>query len=426
MKILHLSTFDSAGGAARGAYRIHQSLKEIGVNSQMLVRGKTSSDPKVLTAPGVLRKLTNRVRADLNRLPLKLYPKTSPSSFSVQWFPDGVASQVERLNPELIHLHWLNGGHLQLDTIARLQQPLVWTLHDMWPFTGGCHYSAGCDRYTKTCGNCPVLESDQTNDLSHWLWQRKVKLWQNLNLTLVASSSWMAKCASASSLFGDKRIEVIPLGLDLTVYKPLEQQVAREAFNLPKDKKLILFGAIDATKDRRKGFHLLQPALQKLSLSLDRNSVELVVFGSSQPEKPLDLGFKTHYLGRLSDDPTLALAYSAADVMVVPSTEEAFGQTASEALACGTPVVGFADTGVMDIVDRQENGYLAQPYEVDDLAYGISWVLDRAPNLRVDARNKAVARFSLQQQAASYQSLYQSLIDEQPVKVSSSLIGVNS
>ncbi len=408
MKALLLSTSDIDGGAARAAYRLHRGLQTIGVDSQMLVRDKHSQDRTTISGKTKIAQLG----ANLDGLPLQLYP-TRPM-FSPQWFPDAIAPKVAGLSPDIINLHWICGGYLRIETIAQFDKPLVWTLHDMWPFTGGCHYSQECDRYTDSCGACPQLSSSKNRDLSHWVWQRKAKAWKGSGLTIVSPSVWLAECAKSSSLFQDIRIEVIPHGLNTEKFKPVAQQTAREILNLPLNKQLVLFGvAPSATGDPRKGFHLLQAALQKLSQSEWKERLELVVFGSSQPEKPLDLGFKTHYLGQFHDDISLALVYSAANVMIVPSIQEAFGQTASESLACGTPVVGFNATGVKDIIDHQQDGYLATPFEIEDLAQGIVWVLedsDRYQKLRDRAREKAQQEFTLELQAQRYLSVFSQLV----------------
>ena len=245
----------------------------------------------------------------------------------------------------------------KLKSKPKFKQTLVWTAHDMWPFTGGCHYSGECIKYTQSCGQCPQLKSLQNGDISRWVWWRKTKAWKNLNLTIVTPSQWLANCARNSSLFQDLRIEVIPNDLEIQRFKPIEKNTARHLLGLPQDKQLILFGAMSSTSDYRKGFHLLKPALQKLSQSpMLQERLELVIFGASEPKEPIDVGFKIRYLGRLNDDISLALTYSAADVMIVQSIQEAFGQTASESLSCGTPVMAFNANRLKDIVDHQQNG----------------------------------------------------------------------
>ncbi len=410
MKILHLSTSDIEGGAARAAYRLHKGLQSFQISSQMLVRAKSSIDKSVIAEKSLLTKLG----PPASNLPLKLYSKRPQTRFAVQWFPDILASKLSKINPDIIHLHWICNGFLQIETLSKLNKPLVWTLHDMWPLTGGCHYAENCDRYTDSCGACPQLKSNQNQDLSRLILQWKKKAWKGLNLTIISPSIWLADCAKLSSVFNDLRIEVIPHGLDLEKYKPLEMSIARSLLNLPQDKKLVLFGASPGTiGDFRKGFQVFQPALKKLSQSEWNDHIELVVFGDSKPENPLDLGFKTHYLGQFHDDISLALVYSSVNVMVVPSIQEAFGQTASESLACGTPVVAFAATGLKDIVTHQQDGYLVKPFEIEDLAQGIAWVLednDRHQKLRIYARQKAEKEFSLELQTQRYLSIYQELL----------------
>ncbi len=410
---LLVSTYDPKGGAgaARAAYRLHQGLIRSGINSQMLVQDKRIDDPTIIAPPKITEKIS-KLRPNLDDLPVKFYRNRQRKPtffFSPQWLPSLVTSQIAALNPDTINLHWICGGFIPIEALAKLQKPIVWTFHDQWAFTGGCYYSEGCDGYTKYCGNCPLLGSASSRDLSRWVWQRKASAWQNLNFTIVTPSNWLAECAKSSSLFRDRDIQVIANGLDLNIYKPTSPQTARNLLTLPQDKQLILFGAINSTSNQRKGFHLLQPALQKLSQSGWKDKIELIVFGASQPENPVDLGFPVRYLGKIYDENKLALLYSAADVMLVPSVEEVFGQTASESLACGTPVVSFDSTGLKDIVEHQKNGYRAECFSSDDLAHGIAWVIEdreRYLKLAARAREKAVQEFSLELQASRYLSLF--------------------
>ena len=410
MKVLQLSTSDIDGGAARAAYRLHQGLLISGVDSSMLVRAYESGDDSVV----VEKTLMTRLGPMMNGLPLRRYKQRSASMFSPQWFPDSLTSRVNALNPDILALHWICNGFVQIETLARLNKPMIWLVHDMWPFTGGCHYAQDCDRYTQSCGACPQLNSQSLQDLSHQIWQRKAKAWRDINLTLVAPSHWFAEVMGSSSLFQNRRIEVIPHGIDLEQYRPLNPSFARDVLKLPQNKLLVLFGASSGvTNDPRKGFHLLQAALQQLSQNEWADQLEIVIFGINTPPIPPNLGFPTHYIGKLRDEVSLVLTYSAADVMVVPSLQESFGQTASESLACGTPVVAFDATGLKDIVDHQKNGYLAQPYCAEDLAKGIAWVLqnsDHRQTLIANAREKAVQAFSLHLQAQRYEALFQDLL----------------
>jgi glycosyltransferase involved in cell wall biosynthesis len=369
----------------------------------MLVKNKKSGEPNVIWSQKGIANKFDKIISTISNSPLRLYPERNPAIFSPEGLPDSLAAKVEKIKPNIINLHWVCGGYMQVESVPKFNKPLVWTLHDMWPFTGGCHYSEGWDHYTKSCGSCPQLHSTKESDLSRWVWQRKAKAWKNIDLTLVSPSAWLAKCASSSSVFKDYRVEVIPYGIDIQKYKPINSQWAREILNLPKDKQIVLFGIAGGTSNRWKGFNLLVSALQSLSKSGWKDRIELLVFGSSQPENAVELGFKAHYLGNLADDISLATVYAAADVFVAPSVYDNLPNTVMEAGACGIP----------DMIEHCSNGYLAKPYETEDLARGIAWVLedrDRHQKLCRSARLKVEEKFTLQVQARAYKNLYEEIL----------------
>ena len=410
MKVLHLSESDG-GGAGRATFRLNQGLQRLGVDSKILVQLKYSDDRTVFSPETTLGKFSAKLKLPerLDALPLKSYPQRDASDFSLEWLPSGIVSKVAKLTPDVVNLHWVCHGYVPIEAIAKFKKPLVWTLHDMWAFTGGCHYSQECDRYKSSCGTCPQLGSTKSWDISRWVWQRKAKAWQNLNLSIVSPSHWLAKCARSSSLFQDLPIEVIPNGLDTQQYKPIPRRIARELLNLPQDKQLILFGAMYPNSDRRKGFYLLQQALQSLSKTEWRNQIEVAIFGASRPQESVELGLNSHYLGRLSDEISLAVVYAAADVFVAPSTQDNLPNTVMEAIACGTPSVAFNIGGMPELIEHQHNGYLAQALDSEDLAQGIIWVLEnkeRHQKLCDRARQKAEQEFTLEIQARRYESLY--------------------
>jgi glycosyltransferase involved in cell wall biosynthesis len=432
LNVLHLSTSDLQGGAARAAYRLHQGLLRQGVDSSMLVQAKMSCDPRVFAPTRRSQQLFTSTRVIWDTLPLKAYPQCkADGNFFPQWLPERVASQVGQRHPDILNLHWISGGFVRLETLARLPYPIVWTLHDMWAFTGGCHYSGTCERYTQTCGACPQLQSQNPRDLSYRVWQRKAKAWQGLNLTLICPSQWLADQVRRSHLFArgshhqihrpiHHDIEVIPNGLDLQTYRPIEQGLARQLLRLPPKGQLILFGALQATSDPRKGFDLLQAALQQLPLLQRANPteampqpIEVVIFGATSPENPPDLGFPVHYLGQLQDELSLVLAYAAADVMVVPSRQENLAQTACEALACGTPVVVFDQTGLTTVIEHQVNGYVCADLDSQSLATGMAWVLadpDRLRQLAAQARQRAEQQLDITQMTKAYEAVYARLL----------------
>jgi glycosyltransferase involved in cell wall biosynthesis len=413
MKVCLLNYSDGGGGAHIAAYRLHQGLRQLHVDSTVLVSEKTLDDITVLAKKNRLAKVWGKVAPILDRMPVSLYPIPNNLTYSAQWLPDRISPRIARINPDIINLHWVNSGYLQIETLAKFNKPIVWTLHDMWAFTGGCHYSGQCERYTNSCGACPQLESERDWDLSRWIWKRKSKSWKNLNLTILTPSQWLADCARQSSLFHGLRIEVIPNSLDTQCYKPIEPKLARDLLNLPQDKQFILFGSVHAISDARKGFQFLLPSLQKLSQTEGKEQIEILIFGASEPKDPIDFGFKVHYLGKQNDDISLSLLYSAADVFVAPSLEDNLPNTIMEALACGTPCVTFNIGGMPDMIEHRRNGYLAKPFDTEDLAQGISWVLSdqgRYQELAKYSRNKVEKEFTQEIQANRYLSLFEGLI----------------
>ncbi|MBE9213086.1 glycosyltransferase family 4 protein [Plectonema cf. radiosum LEGE 06105] len=409
MNPLILSTFDISGGAARAAFRLHNGLKDINIRSQMLVQYKMSSDNTVIGSANKLEKWLNQMRPTLDNLPLKFYPKHDYGTFSTQWFPDFIDSKIKHLSPDVINIHW-TCGYLKIESIAKFKQPLIWTLHDMWAFTGGCQYSLDCDRYTKSCGACVQLHSNKEQDLSRWVWKRKAASWQNLDLTIVTPSHWLAKVARRSYLLKNYPIKVIPNGIDIQKYKPIDKKLARKWLNLPLDKQLILSGA--ATNSYRKGIHLLEKALQNLSSSGYTNQIELVFFGSLQPDEKKNGDFNCHYMGNLHDDISLALVYAAADVFVAASIQDNLPNTVMEALACGTPCVAFNIGGMSDMIEHQANGYLAQDKDVESLAQGIAWILSNntTEKIRDRAREKVEKEFKIELQARRYSQLFDEVV----------------
>lgn len=414
MKVLNINTNDILGGAARAAYRLHQGLHLIDVNSQMLVQSKFSDDFTVLRNNTKLGKGIAKIKPNLDILLLNFYGQREKTVFSTQWLPNNIQTRVKQLNPDIVNLHWICGGFIPIETLEKIDKPIVWTLHDMWAFTGGCHYAGDCEGYLKNCGHCPQLHSNQSWDLSRWIWQRKAQAWKSLNLTIVTPSRWLADCAKKSSLFQGYRVEVIPYGLDINLYKPIDKKFARNLLNLPQDKKLILFGAMSATSDKRKGFQFLTPALEKLALEKEKNDFELVVFGASQPAEDPNFPFKTNYLGRLNDDISIILLYSAVDVFVAPSVEDNLPNTVMESLACGTPCVAFDIGGMGDMIEHKENGYLAKPFCTDDLAYGISFIFNNQNQeiLSHNSRKTVEEKFTLQLQAQRYLEVYREAIEQ--------------
>ncbi len=405
-----VNTSDTDGGAARAAYRLHNALLKSNVDSSMLVQFKNSDDYTVIGPLNMVGKIINLIRSRIDILPTKKYKQRDLILFSPLWLPySGIVDKINKINPDIVHLHWVCGGMIKLEDIAKIKSPIVWSFHDDWGFTGGCHIKWECDKYKHKCGACPRLGSQIENDLSRKVYLRKKKvLSQVKNMTVVGVSKWLTSCVSESSLFKNVDAVTLPNPIDINTYKPFDKNTSRDLWELPQNKKLIMFGAMDVTSDVNKGFKELREALVKVS----HNDVEVVIFGGSKPKEPQELGFKTNYVGVLRDDISLVTLYSAADVVIVPSIQESFGQTASESMACGTPVVAFASTGLLDIIDHKINGYLATPFDTDDLAKGIDWVLstENYQELSKNAREKIKREFDSNIVAKKYLELYKKVV----------------
>jgi len=412
LKVLILNTNDISGGAARSAYRLRAGLQSIGVKANMLVQNKEGGDNAVDGPTDLIGRLLAQIRPRMDKLAVTYYPKRNGMIFSPAIVPDRLTEKAFRLRPDIVHLHWMAHGNLKIESLRWFKTPLVWTLHDSWAFTGGCHVPLDCTKYQQKCGACPALGSTTTHDLSRWIWKRKFKNWQKLNLTLVSPSRWLADCARSSSLFHNVRIEVIQNGLDLMQYRPYNKALARDVLRLPQDKKLILFGAMDSMKDAVKGFHLLLPAIKKLAIK-HADQFELVIFGASEPVQLPAFGLKAHYMGRMHDDAAIALMYSAVDVFVSPSLSENLSNTIMESMACGTPCAAFRVGGIPDLIEHERSGYMASPFDPEDLARGIEWMLEddgRRQQVSQQARAHVERNYSLDTIAHRYLTLYQDVL----------------
>jgi glycosyltransferase involved in cell wall biosynthesis len=410
LKILIVNTSDIQGGAAKAAYRLHKSLLSQNIDSQMLVQSKSSDDFAVQTISKTkIQKGINLLRPTLDNTPTRFYKNKTKTLFSPSWLGfSSIVDTINDINPDIVHLHWICGGMIKIEEISRIMAPIVWSLHDMWAFTGGCHYDEECFGYENNCGNCKVLGSGKENDLSRKIFNRKQKVYnQKKDITIVGLSNWLNEASKSSTLLKDKKHINLPNPIDVTIFKPFDKDKSRELWNLPKDKKLILYGAMNATSDPRKGFQELSEALHKIT---KKDNIELVVFGSHKPKIRLNPGFEVHYVGNLSDDISLVTLYSAVDVTIVPSLQENLSNVIMESLSCSTPVVGFDIGGNSDLIKHKINGYLSRPYESLDLSIGILWTLKNSVNLGLNAREMVVRKFDYNVIAPLYRDLYDEIL----------------
>ncbi|WP_022663069.1 glycosyltransferase [Paucidesulfovibrio longus] len=419
MRVVLLNTFEDKGGAARAAVRLFEGLRGLPeLDARMLVREAGAGRPGVRVLPGLPTAWTAR----LDQRALKAaHPRRERIPFSVNRVPGLAAAALRGLRPDVAHLHWLHCGLTRIESLARLEVPVVWTIHDMWAFTGVCHYAGGCERYLHGCGSCPALRSENPGDVSARTFARKAAAWPRMNLTVVSPSRWLARLARKSPLLGGKRVEVIPNGLDTETFAPLSaagRVLARQRLGLPADaeRPLLLFGADFALRDARKGGGDLLAALARSGLQAD-----LAIFGHDGPAPQVE-GCRVHGLGYLRDDAHLAEVYAACDLYVLPTLQDNLPNTVLESLACGTPVLSYDVGGVPEMIEDGKNGFLvagAAEMRGEERAEALARTLraalttlgapERAAQLRAGAREKALGEYSLERTARRYAALYAEL-----------------
>jgi len=374
VKVLHLNTYDVVGGAAIAAYRIHRALVAAGVDSRMLVMGKAGDDPLVMAPGSRFGRLLARIKPALEVQWTRLAARPR-SPFSVNRFPELTLRRIRELDPDVVHLHWILYGFLRPESIAKLGKPIVWTLHDMWPVTGGCHYSGSCHAFEIRCGMCPLLGRPSATDLSAREWARKERCWRKLQLDVITPSHWLAGLVSRSALFRSRGVKVIPNTLDLSLFRPMDRDSTRRMLGLPVDRPLILFCSGNALNNPRKGLDLLEKATREPSLSQRVPGLSVVIVGVPPAGRLGGFGIPVISVDTIEDESKMAACYAATDLTVVPSREDNLPNTILESMACGRPCVGFRVGGIPEVIRQGETGWLAEPYEHTGLAEGIATLL---------------------------------------------------
>lgn len=428
MKILLINTDDFTGGAAIACRRLLKAMRSYtDVEVNMLVQESRSGQEGVYQLNNSwFAKKKAFFRFVAERLYFLFYEKSKEVRFQFNPAKFGIDITDNQLvkDADIVHLHWINFGFLSIDSLQKLfktNKLIVWTLHDMWAFTGGCHHSDDCKNYQKSCGNCvKFLKNPADDDLSNQIWKQKKVIFQNANLTIITCSEWLGNRARESSLFEGIRVVSIPNPIDTQVFKSINKQEARKKLGLDPDKKYILFAAmrVDAVG---KGFSYFQEALSMFdvrsgtppapNIEHQNTNIELLIFGQAQATDFESLPFKVNMLGHLTDIEKIVLAYSAASVFVIPSLAENLPNTIMESMACGTPVVGFEVGGIPEMIDHLNTGYLAKYKSSEDLAKGIEFVLQEADYQALcdNSRKKVIENYSEEVVAKKYQEVYQSM-----------------
>ena len=399
MKIVILNTSERTGGAAVAAGRLGKALGQAGIQVEKLVRDDS---------------WLNRFRFYWERLIIFLCNHLNRKNlFAVSIANTGMDLSGHPLvkDADIIHLHWINQGFLSLkdiEELVKLNKPIVWTMHDMWPCTGICHHARDCEKFQMICESCFFLKS-KGKDLSTSVFDKKLSLYKEANITFVGCSRWLSGKAKKSYLLRDKTVLSIPNPIDTEVYHPMDQDMTRELLGLPSGKRLLLFGALNVTV-KRKGIDYLIEALRKI----EKQDVELVVFGQAKDDIRGLFPVSIHSMGYLSDESKIVALYNAVDMFITSSLEENLPNTIMESMACGTPCVGFEIGGIPEMIDHKINGYVASYKDASDLANGIRWVLEHEDQQALsDACVKKVQEnYTEEVVAKQYMALYKRLLHQ--------------
>jgi len=410
MKIIHISNSNGRGGAAIATIRLNKALLNEQHDSSIWVNYKYGENQNIKTYPNNFQKKIRHIKRYLSRALVLLLKTNNPVLHSPQIFSSSYwLKTINKSDADIIHLHWFQHEMISVSDLSKIKKPLVWTLHDMWGFCGAEHISYD-NRWEKGYlkSNRPVGEG--LFDLNRWAWRRKKKYWKK-PINIVTPSDWMRENVKKSYLMKGWPVYRISNAIDIKKWRAIDKDSSRKTLKLPKELSLILFGSTSGTKDYHKGFDLLEESLEKLQST--NKKIGLVIFGEDEPEIKPNFKFPIFYLGFLNNSKSLIAAYSAADVVLIPSRIESFGQVASEANACSCPVVAFNTSGLRTTIKHKFSGYLAKAFDTDDFLKGILWVLNNnTQKLKSDCRKHVLENFSSKKIALEHIKLYEKIIKD--------------
>ena len=416
MRVLIINTSERIGGAAIAANRLMDALRNNGIQAKMLVRDKQTENIAVIGLNKSLWKIWQFIWERAVIWMANRFKQHNLFEVDIANTGTDITSLPEFTQADVIHLHWVNQGMLSLTDIRRIidsGKPIVWTMHDMWPFTGICHYAGECDKYTTHCEHCPILYKGNKKDLSYQVFQQKEKMFNGSKISFVTCSQWLGEMARKSHLLQHHSITNIPNAINTNLFKPRDKAIARERLNLPTDKKLLLFGSVKTT-DKRKGIHYLVEACQILASTQPEfcKNLGVVILGKQSELYESLFPFPIYSMGYVNNEKQLTDIYNAVDLYVTPSLQDNLPNTIMEAMACGVPCVGFNVGGIPEMIDHLHNGYVADYKSAEDFANGIHWTLDEGeyPSLSEEAFRKVTSSYSESAVARKYIDIYNSLI----------------
>jgi len=411
MDIVHVSRTDLVGGRFNGYY-MNAALAELGHSASMIVWQKESESdwvhscfPDSHSLSRHTLKLSNRIDRSID-----LDGLTGLGGLLL-------SKQPKFQTADLLHLHLIHDSPwfspLSLPSLAK-QKPLVWTIHDCWAFTGSCVYPMDCDKWMSGCsGKCPYPRSHSflrhLNPSLHW--KIKKSIYKKLDATLVVASNWLQQRVKTSPLLKHMDCHLIPFGIDLNLFSPKSKANCKRRLGIDPEQKVIVFRAMKETVDKYKGIHWLREALK-----IYQPQADTCILTVQDGQDFTELYPKYRVLNlNWTDGVQLADALNAADVFLMPSTEESFGMMAIEAMACGTPVIVFDGTALPETIHADEGGGIVVPRKnSEELARAINQVLEN-DSLRIEmghnARNIAEKYYSFDTYISRHLKLYESIIE---------------
>lgn len=411
MKILHLSYKDDQEGAAIAVDRLCEALVKNKIDSKILVQKKVSDKPYSFSIANTnFEKIKAFLRIGFDLIINRMFVKNRNVYYTLPFIGTDISKHHMVNEADIIHIHWINRGYLSIssiDKLLKLNKPIVWTLHDSWSMTGGCHMMNECVQYEDSCKNCDML---RIKSFANHFQSKKQKVFNADNLYFIAPSSWTKNKAKKSQILKNKNIAILPNCVDTKVFKKIDKEVAREVFSLPKNKKIVLFYI---SNDPRKGGKYICNTINHFQNNKD-NNILFVGFGTSDLSSTIFKGLDIINIGRINDKYAMSILYNIADVLLAPALEEPFGQTYIESMAVGTPCVGFACSGPLDIIEHKEDGYLADLRNETDVIDGVKFCLDNSQFLENKAIEKVREKFSFYAVAEMFNEYYKTLI---PVKL---------
>ncbi len=399
MKVLHIVGGSLSNGAFKGANILHKALLNANIDSKILndslpEKNLTENNKIIFINNSFIKKIVNKIFIYLEKIIKSIYLHSPRETFTIGLFGFDLTKLSDYKDADLIHIHWLNQGFINIKSLSKINKPLIWTMRDMWAFTGGSHYEMDFEKYEKS-------------SISTFMKNYKKKSYKG-NFQFVAVSDWLKKKAKKSVVLNEHNILKIDNNIDLSEFNNISQREARDILNINTKKQIILYGAQNP-QSKRKGWKIFIEALRKI----DTSKYYLLIFGNFWSDKTLiDIGIEYKNLGYINDKNFLNATYSCADLFVASSIEDAWPKTFAEAMYCGTPVVCFKNTSLAEIVDHKIDGYIVEDFNAEKLKDGINWLSEEIKNENLDRKlpKQKILNFDSNVIAKKYINLYNEIL----------------